>query len=115
MRANCCLLTLPLLVAGVRADDHGSAVPLDHAAALAHRLHGRSDLHRYETAILPQFDRGLESGTTHGVRNTVLEIEPRHSGGCAVKAHRSKTGVAVRIRGPASVTATVCSKWAERV
>src|SRR5581483_11314769 len=33
--------------------------------------------------------------------------------GCAVSAHRSKTGAAVRIRGPASVTATVCSKWAE--
>jgi len=29
---------LPLLVPGVGADDHGRAVPLDHAAPLAHRL-----------------------------------------------------------------------------
>src|SRR5439155_174642 len=29
-------LALPLLVSGVRADDHGPAVPPDHAAALAH-------------------------------------------------------------------------------
>src|SRR5580765_4633075 len=38
---------------------------------------------------------------------------PRQSGGSAVRAYRSKTGAAVRIRGPAAVTATVCSKWAE--
>ena len=38
-------LALPLLVAGVRADDQGAAVPLDHAAALAHGLDGRSDFH----------------------------------------------------------------------
>src|SRR5438105_4154707 len=31
-------LALPLLVARVGADDHGRAVPLDHAAALAHGL-----------------------------------------------------------------------------
>src|SRR5579871_2322721 len=31
-------LSLPLLVPRVRADDHGRPVPLDHAAALAHRL-----------------------------------------------------------------------------
>jgi hypothetical protein len=31
-------LALPLLVSGIRADDHGLAVPLDHAAALAHGL-----------------------------------------------------------------------------
>src|SRR4051794_41965523 len=37
-------LALPLLVAGVRADDHGAAVPLDHAAALTHGLHGRTNL-----------------------------------------------------------------------
>jgi hypothetical protein len=29
---------LPLLVSRVRADDHGPAVPLDDAAALAHGL-----------------------------------------------------------------------------
>jgi hypothetical protein len=31
-------LPLPLLVAWIAADDHGLAVPLDHAAALAHGL-----------------------------------------------------------------------------
>jgi hypothetical protein len=32
-------LTLPLLVTRVgRADDHGAAVPLDHAAVVAHRF-----------------------------------------------------------------------------
>ena len=37
---------LPLLVTRIAADDHGRAVPLDHAAALAHGLDGRTDLHR---------------------------------------------------------------------
>src|SRR5262245_53118557 len=37
-RDACHRLTLPLLVSGVGADDHGLAVPLDHAAALAHGL-----------------------------------------------------------------------------
>jgi hypothetical protein len=36
---------LPLLVTGVGADDHGGAVPLDHAAAVAHGLHGGTDFH----------------------------------------------------------------------
>jgi hypothetical protein len=36
---------LPLLVPGVGADDHGRAVPLDHAAALAHGLDGWAYLH----------------------------------------------------------------------
>jgi hypothetical protein len=36
---------LPLLVARVGADDHGRAVPLDHAAALAHWLDGRAYFH----------------------------------------------------------------------
>jgi hypothetical protein len=40
-------LALPLLVAGIAANNHGRAMPLDHAAALAHRLDGCSDLHRY--------------------------------------------------------------------
>ena len=35
---DACHLTLPLLVSRVGADDHGLAVPLDHAAALAHGL-----------------------------------------------------------------------------
>src|SRR6185437_8555194 len=38
-------LPLPLLVTRIRADDHGRAVPLDHAAALAHGLDGRTDFH----------------------------------------------------------------------
>jgi hypothetical protein len=37
---------LPLLVARIGTDDHGRAVPLDHAAALAHGLDGRTDFHR---------------------------------------------------------------------
>ena len=37
---------LPLLVTWVAADDHGRAVALDHAAALAHGLDGRTDFHR---------------------------------------------------------------------
>jgi hypothetical protein len=36
---------LPLLVPRVGADDHGRAVPLDHAAALAHGLDGWTDFH----------------------------------------------------------------------
>jgi hypothetical protein len=36
---------LPLLVTRVAADDHGRAVALDHAAALAHGLDGRTDFH----------------------------------------------------------------------
>ena len=36
---------LPLLVTGIGADDHGRAVPLDHAAALAHGLDGRTNFH----------------------------------------------------------------------
>ena len=38
-------LSLPLLVPRVGADDHGRAVPLDHAAALTHGLDGRTDFH----------------------------------------------------------------------
>jgi hypothetical protein len=37
---------LPLLVTRIAADDHGRAVPLDHAAAFAHGLDGRTDFHR---------------------------------------------------------------------
>jgi len=37
---------LPLLVPRVGADDHGRAVPLDHAAAFAHGLDGWTDFHR---------------------------------------------------------------------
>src|SRR5439155_14788122 len=39
-------LALPLLVAGIRADDQERAVPLDDAAAFAHGLDRRTDLHR---------------------------------------------------------------------
>src|ERR1051326_4217995 len=45
MRAISPPLPLPLLVARIRADDHGAAVPLDHATALTHRFDGRTDLH----------------------------------------------------------------------
>jgi hypothetical protein len=40
---------LPLLVTRVGADDHGRAVPLDHAAALTHGLDGWTDFHDYLT------------------------------------------------------------------
>jgi hypothetical protein len=43
-------LPLPLLVAWIAADDHGRAVALDHAAALAHGLDGRTDFHRFTCA-----------------------------------------------------------------
>src|SRR5581483_3973367 len=46
MRATVCL-SLPLLVPRVRADDHGRAVPLDDAAALAHRLDGGANFHLF--------------------------------------------------------------------
>src|SRR6059058_1569928 len=45
MRANLFSLSLALLVARVGANDHGAPIPLDHAAALAHGLDGRSDFH----------------------------------------------------------------------
>src|SRR5688572_31678874 len=41
------LLALPLLVSRVGADDHHDAAAPDHAALVAHLLHGRPDLHRY--------------------------------------------------------------------
>src|ERR671936_3009810 len=91
------LLALTLLVARIRADDHGRAVPLDDAAPLAHGLDGCSDLHAYKTA---PGKRGERVSSAHRKRP-------------AAPRHRSKgTALAVRIRGPASVTATVCSKWA---
>src|SRR5207247_1367451 len=37
------LLALALLVTGIAADDHGLAVPLDHATPLTHRLDGPPD------------------------------------------------------------------------
>src|SRR5581483_4328801 len=43
----CHSLALPLLVPGIAADDHGRAVPLDDAAALAHGLDGRANFHGY--------------------------------------------------------------------
>jgi hypothetical protein len=39
-------LPLPLLVAGIAANDHDFAVPLDHAAPLTHGLDGRTNFHR---------------------------------------------------------------------
>jgi hypothetical protein len=46
----CDASALPLLVPGVSADDHGRAVPLDHAAALAHGLDGRANFHLFSGA-----------------------------------------------------------------
>src|SRR5437763_8530448 len=43
-------LSLPLLVTGVGADDHGRAVPLEHAAAFAHGRDGRTDFHQFSGA-----------------------------------------------------------------
>src|SRR5262245_25343339 len=40
------LLALALLVTRVRADDEHAAMGLDYAAALTHRLHGRTNFHR---------------------------------------------------------------------
>src|SRR5258708_39969705 len=40
------LLTLPLLVAGVLADDHHAPVAADDLALVAHLLDARLDLHR---------------------------------------------------------------------
>src|SRR5579859_6068861 len=40
-------LSLPLLVTGIAANDHGRTVPLDHAAALAHGLDRRTDFHQW--------------------------------------------------------------------
>jgi hypothetical protein len=40
------LSTLPLLVAGVLADDHDPTVTADHLALLAHLLDAGTNLHR---------------------------------------------------------------------
>ena len=44
MRAK--VLTLPLLVPGIGADDHGAPMPLDNATALTHWFDGRANFHR---------------------------------------------------------------------
>jgi hypothetical protein len=46
IRAKSLSLSLPLLVARVRANDQDFSVPLDHAAAVTHRFDGSSDFHR---------------------------------------------------------------------
>src|SRR3954454_19041447 len=43
---------LPLLVLGVRANDHHGPVPTDHFAVVTARLDGRSDLHGRSTLPL---------------------------------------------------------------
>src|SRR5580765_1186230 len=45
-------LTLPLLVARVRADHHDPPVPADHLALLAHLLDRRSDPHRQSRSLV---------------------------------------------------------------
>src|SRR3954471_1657895 len=89
------LLALALLVTWIRADDHGPAVPLDHAAPLTHRLYGRSDLHLSNTSLLH--------------RKRARNNRPART------RHGSKLGSSflVRILEPFSVTATVCSKCAD--
>src|SRR6185437_16830625 len=90
-------LALPMLVAGVRANDQDRAVPLDDAAALAHGLDRRTYFHlRNQLQIKWQKQRN----SSHG------------EAGCAVNQRSKAAPAFVKIRGPPAVTATVCSKWA---
>src|SRR5919109_3051425 len=93
IRANFSLLALSLLVPRVAADDQHLAVPLDHAAAVTHRLDGRSNFH------LRTLRQPRQSSAT-----------PRRS----IVADAAQESPSVSTSGPLSVTATVCSKWAER-
>ena len=45
-------------------------------------------------------------------RGETVDNEQHGTAAAARGRYRSKTGAAVRIRGPPSVIATVCSKWA---
>src|ERR687887_2204926 len=65
------LLALSLLVARIRADDHGRAVPLDDAAPLAHGLDGCSDLHSYKTAPVERGER-VPSAHRNALRRPVI-------------------------------------------
>src|SRR5687767_7503336 len=49
IRAKLFSLPLALLVPRIRADDQNTTVPLDHAAAVAHRLDGRTHFHQKRT------------------------------------------------------------------
>src|ERR671924_1344611 len=84
-------LSLSLLVPWIGADDQHLAVPLDHAAAVTHRLDGRSNFH------LRTLRQPRQSSAT-----------PRRS----IVADAAQESPSVSTSGPLSVTATVCSKWA---
>src|SRR6185295_3042030 len=60
--------TLPLLVARVRADDQHDAAPPNHPATLAHRLYGRSNLHRPFAGSYPITFRRRPTGPMNRAR-----------------------------------------------
>src|SRR5437660_12434173 len=79
-------LPLPLLVPRIRADDHDGAVPLDHAAPLAHRLDGRSYFHARRSSTLSIQPRSGSAVSGHnwiaaGRRERLMVAKARrHSG-----------------------------------
>src|ERR687894_3262442 len=74
IRAN---LSLPLLVPRVRTDDQHAAVPLDHAAAVAHGLDGRTYFHERRAAARrrPAAPR-LANGTRTPLASSVTRAPP---------------------------------------
>src|SRR6185437_12138089 len=102
----------------IRADDHGRAVPLDHAAALTHGLDGRTDfqgnalLKSRENACTAKphaVDHRSKAAPAPGVAAGEPDSWPG-VGGFAADA----SSLRVRILGPSAVIATVCSKCAAR-
>src|SRR4051795_3418612 len=72
---------LPLLVLGVRADDHHGPVPADHFAVVTARLDRRSDLHGRSTLPLSLPDAVRDSAARQVIRrkldpNTVTGQDP---------------------------------------
>src|SRR3990170_3423254 len=51
IRANACLLPLPLLMPRVRADHADRAAPADHLAPIADLLHRRPHLHAFSLGL----------------------------------------------------------------
>src|SRR5215471_2541490 len=73
---------LPLLVSWVAANDHDGAVPLDHAAPLAHWLDRCSYLHSRRSSTLSNQPRSWERGFRHnwiaaGGRERLMVAEGR--------------------------------------
>src|SRR3990172_4171547 len=62
---------LPLLVLGIRADDHHGAVAPDDLAVVAPRLDGRSDLHR-----VPRLLQAVRDPTPSEVVGRQLNADP---------------------------------------